>query len=98
MRESYSGGEDVAQALRLGLSFPRLMGSVSRSDESASECRFFDPRQRILVLVYVLDDAVGSGGHLAQVDDSGGAMVYFSWSPNAASLSLPESASSSHAF
>ena len=34
----------------------------------------------------------------AQVDSAGGAMVFFSWSPNAESLSLPESASSSHAF
>ena len=34
----------------------------------------------------------------ARVDSAGGAMVFFSWSPNAESLSLPESASSSHAF
>ena len=78
---------------------PRLMGSVSRSDGVGFGLQVLQALVNgDLSLVYLLEDAVSSGGHLGPGGQRRRSMVFFSWSPNAESLSLPESASSSHAF
>ena len=94
-----AAAEDVARALRLRLSCSEAHGISSRFRWSrlrtAGSSALVDGD---LSLVHLLEDTIRGGGYLGQVDSAGGAMVFFSWSPNAASLSLPESASSSHAF
>ena len=61
-----TAAENVARALRLRLSCPEAHGiSFPVPMESASDCRFFKPLVNgDLSLVYLLEDAVGSGGHL----------------------------------
>lgn len=67
--------------------------------ESASDCRFFRPSSTETCPLFICSRIRSAAEDTwDQVDSAGGAMVFFSWSPNAASLSLPESASSSHAF